>query len=139
MTIALSNRAKEAIKISLSMVIAYGIAMGMGWDKPFVAGIAIATVALLTIGITLGRGIARSSGTLVGGVVALAILALFPQERWWVLISLSLYTGFCTYMMTGKTLPYFWFLCAMTPVIIMATALPLGSESAFQTAVTRTL
>ena len=31
--IALSTRAKEAIKVGLAMVLVYAIAMQMGWDK----------------------------------------------------------------------------------------------------------
>ena len=40
-------------------------------------------------------------GTLVAGVAALTLIALFPQERWWFMVLLSVYIGFCTYLMTG--------------------------------------
>ena len=36
------TRAKEAIKLGLAMVIAYGIALGMGWLNPYWAAFAVA-------------------------------------------------------------------------------------------------
>ena len=35
----LSARTREAIKTGLAMVIVYAIAMQMGWDKPYWAGV----------------------------------------------------------------------------------------------------
>lgn len=35
----LSTKAKESIKTSLAMAIAYGIALGLNWDKPMWAGL----------------------------------------------------------------------------------------------------
>lgn len=78
----LSTRVKEAIKTGLAMVIVYGVAMQMGWDKPYWAGFTVVTINVLSAGVSLSRGIARSLGTLVGPVVALLIIGLFPQERW---------------------------------------------------------
>jgi len=42
--IALSRRAKEAIKVALAMVLVYAIAMQMGWDKAYWAGFSVVTV-----------------------------------------------------------------------------------------------
>ncbi|MBT8365867.1 MAG: FUSC family protein [Deltaproteobacteria bacterium] len=134
----LSTRAKEAIKTSLAMVIAYWIAMSMGWDKPYWAGFTVVTINVLSAGVSLTRGITRTLGTLVGAVAGLAIMGLFPQERWWLMICLSLYVGFCTYMLTGKNQSYFWFLASFTCLIIIGVNSPPESQSAFQVAVLRT-
>jgi uncharacterized membrane protein YccC len=80
----------------------------------------------------------RALGTAVGAVASLALIALFPQERWWIIFCLSLFLSFCAYMMTGKSYQYFWFLVAFTSVLIMVTAAPITSESAFTAAVMRT-
>ena len=61
----LSTRTKEAIKIGLAMVIVYAIAMQMGWDKPYWAGFTVVTISVLSGGMSLGRGVARTLGTLV--------------------------------------------------------------------------
>jgi uncharacterized membrane protein YccC len=134
----LSTRTKEAIKTSLAMVIAYWIAMSMGWDKPYWAGFTVVTIGVLSAGVSLTRGITRSLGTLVGGLAGLAIIGLFPQERWWLMICVSLYVGFCTYMLTGKNQSYFWFLASFTCLIIIGVNSPPESQSAFQIAVLRT-
>ena len=134
----LSTRTKEAIKIGLAMVIVYAIAMQMGWDKPYWAGFTVVTISVLSGGMSLSRGVARTLGTLVGAVAGLAIMGLFPQERWWLMVCLSLYLGFCTYMLTGKHQSYFWFLAAFTCLIIVGVSSPPESQSVFQVAVLRT-
>ncbi len=134
----LSTRTKEAIKTSLAMVIAYWIAMSMGWDKPYWAGFTVVTINILSAGVSLTRGITRTLGTLVGGLAGLAIMGLFPQDRWWLMICVSLYVGFCTYMLTGKNQSYFWFLASFTCLIIIGVNSPPESQSAFQVAVLRT-
>lgn len=58
MRMKLSTPAKETIKTSLAMVIVYGIAMQMGWDKPYWAGFTLVTINVLSAGVSLTRGIA---------------------------------------------------------------------------------
>lgn len=134
----LSIRTKEAIKVALAMVTVYAIAMQMGWDNPYWAGITVVTINVLSAGVSLTRGVTRTLGTLVGAAAGLAIMGLFPQERWSLMISMSLYVGFCTYMLTGKNQSYFWFLAAFTCLIIIGVSSPPESQSAFQVAVLRT-
>jgi uncharacterized membrane protein YccC len=136
--IPLSTRAKEAIKVGLALVIVYAIAMQMGWDKPYWAGFTVVTINVLSAGVSLTRGVTRTLGTLVGAVAGLAIMGLFPQERWWLMVCVSLYVGFCTYMLTGKHQSYFWFLASFTCLIIIGVSSPPESQSAFQTAALRT-
>lgn len=107
MMIALSTRTKEAIKIGLAIAIAFGIALQMGWGKPEWVGFAVAMISLATAGQSLNKGAMRMAGTLVAAVVALTLLGMFLQEQWWLLASLSLYVGFCAYMMTGRRFQYF--------------------------------
>jgi uncharacterized membrane protein YccC len=132
----LSRRAKEAIKTGLAMAIAYGIALGMDWENPHWAGFAVAVISLSTTGQSLNKGAMRMLGTLVAAVVALTLLALFPQDRWLLMIALSVYLAACTYMLTGKTRQYFWFVSAFVCVIIVVSGGP-DSENAFHTAVER--
>ena len=133
----LSRRAKEAIKTGLAMAIAFAIALGMGWDKPHWAGFAVAMISLTTAGQSLNKGAMRMFGTLVAVIAAFTILSLFWQDRWPLMLALSLYVGFCTYMLTGKRLQYFWFVSAFVCLIIVVDA-GNTSESAFQIAVERT-
>jgi uncharacterized membrane protein YccC len=133
--ISLSTRAKEAIKTALAMTIAYGISLGMGWDNPYWAGFAVAMISLSTVGQSLNKGTMRMLGTLVAAAAALTFIAWFIQERWWFIAVLSLYLGFCTYMITGKKFTYFWWCCAFVTLVICVHA--AGDGYAFNTAVLR--
>jgi hypothetical protein len=68
-----------------AMAIAYGIALQMVWEKPYWAGFAVAFVSLPMVGQSLHKGVLRMLCTLMGGAVALTLIAVFPQERWWTL------------------------------------------------------
>jgi len=132
----LSTRTKEAIKTGLAMAIAYAIALQMDWDRPYWAAFAVGMISLPAAGASLRKGILRMSGTLVAGVAALTLIALFSQQRWWFMIVLSVYVGICTYMMMGRKNQYFYQVCAFVCVIICFDGAgdPVNS---FQTAVTR--
>ena len=134
--IKLSTRTKEAIKTGLAMTVAYGIALSMDWEKPYWAGFAVAMISLATAGQSLNKGALRMAGTLVTTIVALTFIALFAQDRWPFMLSLSAYVGFCTYMMGGKKHQYFWHVCGFVCVVICMSAGP-NSTRAFETAMLR--
>ena len=132
----LSNRAKEPIKTSLGIAIAYAMSMSMGWESPMWAGFTVAFISLATVGHSFRRGILRMLGTLMGGAAALTLIALFAQQRWLLMVALTLYIGFCTYRMLGSRNPYFYFVGAFVSVVILFTG-GLESLSAFETVVAR--
>ncbi len=132
----LSVRAKEAIKTGLAMALAYGIALRMDWDNPHWAAIAVAVISLTTAGQSLNKGAMRMLGTLIGVTIALILLGLFPQARWEMLLALSLYVGFCAYMMTGPKYPYFWLVSGFVCLVICVNA-GTSAEQAFYIAVER--
>ncbi|NOQ13157.1 MAG: hypothetical protein GQ583_01575 [Methyloprofundus sp.] len=132
----LSITAKEAFKTALAMTIAYAIALAMNWDKPEWAGFAVSFVSLSTSGQSFNKAAMRMLGTLVAAAVALILIALFAQDRWLFIFFLSIYIGFCTYMMGARKYQYFWNVCGFVCIII---ALEAGPESlhAFETAIQR--
>jgi uncharacterized membrane protein YccC len=69
-------------------------------------------------------------------LVALTLIAWFAQEHWWYVAILSLYLGFCTYMITGKKRTYFWWYCAFVCLVI-ATHSAGDAPNAFNIAVLR--
>ena len=132
----LSRKAREAVKTALAMTIAYGIALSLDWDRPYWAGFAVAFVSLATIGQSMNKATLRMLGTLVAMVVALTLIALFAQQRWLFILTLSAYAGFCCYMMSGSKHAYFWQVAAFVVVIICMDA---GADpvNAFNTATLR--
>ena len=136
MMITLSTRTKEAVKAGLAMAISYGIAMKLGWENPKWAGMAVAMISLSTAGQSLNKGAMRMLGTLVALVAAFAFLGLFAQDRWQFMVFVSLYLGFCTYMVAGKKRVYFWFVSAFVCLLISVSG-GADSENAFYTGLTR--
>ena len=129
-------KAKEPFKTALAMVISYGIALAMDWDNPFWAGFAVAFISLSTAGQSFNKGAMRMFGTLVAIVVALTLIALFPQERWSFMLAVSVYIGICTYLMTGTRHQYFWNVSGFVCVLLCMSAGP-DPVNAFDTAVLR--
>jgi uncharacterized membrane protein YccC len=131
-----TTKAKEPFRVALGMVLAYAIALSMDWDNPYWAGFAVAFVSLSTIGQSFNKAAMRMFGTLAAAFFALTLIAMFPQDRWLFMLSLSLYVGFCTYMMVGPKLQYFWNVCGFVCVIICMGG---GADpvNAFATAVIR--
>ena len=133
---SISTRSKEAIKTGLAMAVSYGIALQLGWEKPSWAGMAVAMISLSTAGQSINKGAMRMLGTLVGLAATLTFLALFSQDRWLFMVAVSLFVGFCTYMLAGKKLVYFWFCSAFVSVLISIQG-GADSQNAFTTALTR--
>lgn len=104
----ISSRLKSALKLSLAMIIAYGIALWMDWDRPYWAGLAIANCSLTSFGESVNKGVLRLGGTMLAVVVALTLISVFPQERWLFIGALGAWVAFCSYMMIGTSRFYFW-------------------------------
>lgn len=119
------------------MVITYAIALSMNWDKPFWAGLAVALIAMTTVGQSVNKGALRLFGTLFACFVSFCILALFPQDRWLFMAALSAWVGFCVYMMTGAKHQYFWNISGLVTVLICVTGGP-NAVDAFDAAMLRT-
>ena len=132
----LSTKTKESIKTALAMTIAYGIALSLNWDNPYWAGFAVAFISLASVGQSLNKAALRMSGTLLAMVASLTLIALFAQDRWAFMLGLSLVTGICCYMMSGKKHQYFWQATGFITVIICMDAGP-DPVNAFQTAMLR--
>ena len=132
----LSDRVKTAIKTALATVLAYGVALSMDWGHAYWAAFAVAFCTLSTAGESLNKGLLRLSGTLLGSLAAITLIALFAQDRWLFLIGMTIFTGFCTYMMPGTSRWYFWNVAGLSvPLIALAGgANPLND---FQTVITR--
>ena len=129
-------KAREPFKTALAIVISYGIALAMDWDSPYWAAFAVAFVSLSTAGQSFNKAAMRMFGTLVGIVVSLTLIALFPQERWSFILALSFYIGICTYLMNGPKKQYFWNVSGFVCVLLCMSAGP-DPVNAFDTAILR--
>jgi uncharacterized membrane protein YccC len=135
---ALSAKAKEAIKVALAMTVAYNIGLRLEWMNPVWIATSVAFVSMPTAGQSLSKAALRMGGTLLALVAGLFYLGLFPQDRWLFFAAFTPYLAFVTYKMTGREGQYFWF-CAGFVSMMIISAGPGSSEYAFRFAVDRAL
>jgi uncharacterized membrane protein YccC len=96
---AFSDKFKFGIKVSLSLTIAYMIPMAMGWSQPQTAAITVMLIATAgVVGESVMKGAARVAGTLIGGIIGMTLIAMFPQDRMVYLMLLSVFATFFLYM-----------------------------------------
>lgn len=132
----LSDKLKFAIKVSLSLVLAYMIPLAMGWPQASTSAITIMLIASAGgVSESLTKGIIRIVGTLVGAVIGLTLIAIFPQERMVYLSVLSLVIALLIYLYfsyQGDSTVFM--LSAMVTMMIFSN----GPENAFIYGVDRT-
>ncbi len=115
-----NRRIVESLKLGLAMAIIYAIAFYMGWEKTYWATVSAVSVNLLSTGLTLHRGLIRVLGTAVGGFMGLALIGIFPQERWAYLCTASVVLFVLGYLAVGKKEPYFYLIVLITFIVVMA-------------------
>ncbi len=79
-----SNSAKNrfAIKTALSLTLAYMLPMALGWPQPQTAATTVMLIAATGMASeSLQKGVLRVMGTVLGAVLGLSLIALFPQDR----------------------------------------------------------
>jgi len=134
---ALSGKAKEAIKVGLAIVVTYWLALKFSWMSPTWAGIAVAVISQPGEGQSLYKGLLRAIGTFLAFFSSLALLALFPQDRWMLFVGVSPVLGFFAYKMKGEN-DYLWYVAGFVTVMII-TAGPQQPGHAFEFAAYRTM
>ncbi len=132
-----SLRTKEAFKTALAVVIVIAIAFYLGWEKPYWAAFAVLVTSLDTNGQSLNKAAMRMLGTVIAVIAAFTFFALFPQQRWAMLAVLSLYVGFCTYMLAGNWRRYTFFVAGFVCVVILVDGASSSPEDIFQIAMAR--
>ncbi|MDP5210260.1 FUSC family protein [Microbulbifer sp. 2205BS26-8] len=114
----LSRNAKESIKVVGALVITYGIALSLNWDKPYWAGFAVAVCSQINLGQSLSRVLMRVFGTLLALLAGWTIFAVFPQDRWLFMVSLSLWIGACIYFLQRSRYEYYWIVSAFVTLVL---------------------
>ena len=131
-------RFRHAFRVAVATIIAYWLALSFDWPNPKWAALAVAVVSLPSTGESLKKGRQRLMGTLVGAVVTLVIVSLFPQDHWTFLFCVSAWLAFCTYRMGDPRKSNFWYVSGFV-VAIVATNVGSDLRDAFEIAVIRSL
>lgn len=82
--------------VSLALLVAYWMQL----DNPYWAGTSAAIVCQPSLGTTLRKGQFRAVGTFIGAVMIVVLVAIFPQSRAGLLISLALWSAICGFFAT---------------------------------------
>lgn len=90
---------RYATKTALSLTLAYLIPMAMGWPQPSTAATTVMLIAATgLLSESLQKGVLRVMGTILGAVLGLCLVALFPQERMIYLLAASIVVSVVIYL-----------------------------------------
>ena len=93
------EKTKFAIKTALSLTLAYMLPMAMGWPQPQTAAITVMLIAATgLVSDSLQKGVLRVMGTVLGAVIGLSLIALFPQDRMLYLFAVSIAVSILLYL-----------------------------------------
>lgn len=87
-----------ALRTTLAVLLAYYLAFRMQLPTASSAGLCVAIVVQPGHGATVSKSVYRITGTVIGGVVAVAALAIFPQDRTMLLAIFVVWMGICTFV-----------------------------------------
>lgn len=115
-----TEKLKFAIKASLSMVLAYLIPLSQGWTQASTAGITVMLIVSTGgVGESLNKGVMRVIGTVIGAVIGMGLIAVFPQDRLLYLLMLSICVSIPLYLVRAyKGDPSIFMLTAMTMMMV---------------------
>lgn len=127
------------LRVTLSFFITGWLAMRMQLPQPGTAMLTTVIVMHRQSGMVLAKGFYRVLGTLVGAGAALAVVAMFPQQREPFLLVMALWIGACA---AGATLQrnfksYAFVLAGYTAAIIALPVITTHPGNVFDSAVAR--
>jgi hypothetical protein len=100
----MTAKAKFAIKVALSITLTYLFILAMGLEY---ASVAVMTIMLIAspsgVKDALAKGLLRIGGTIIGAIIGMSLISLFPQQPLYYLVSLSLVVTFLLYLRNAYT------------------------------------
>ncbi len=107
-----------ALRIAISVVIAAGLSLAFGWERPMWAMFAVVFCALGDEGESLHKGVLRLLATVLGGTLSIVFTALFNDHRWYFGGAIMIWVMFCVYMMQDRRNWYVWFHAAFLTILM---------------------
>lgn len=122
-------RVIDSVKPALSMSIVIALAFYLDLKQPYWAAFAVLMMSFSTSGQAFRRALIGIPGTLIGGLAALTIFSIFPQQPIFLFPVLILYCGVCMYFLQAcKVNGYFFFTISFVCLIVITTAIPYSNE-----------
>ncbi|MEP9398947.1 FUSC family protein [Mesorhizobium sp. KR2-14] len=131
---ALLQAARLTVAVSLALYLAFYLEL----ETPYWAGTSACIVCQPVLGSTLRKGLFRMVGTAVGAVAAVALTAVFPQERSAFLFAMLLWVAACSFLSTmlRNYAAYAAMLAGYTLIIIAGTSIA-APDRVFEIALSR--
>ncbi|WP_110686105.1 FUSC family protein [Salinicola aestuarinus] len=131
---------KFAIKTTLAMMVALYLALWFNLDRPYWALISAAFLQIRPMsGMVIEKGICQLTGTLIGALVGIAIMALFAQARVPAIATLVIWVMCCTYVASlwRNNYTYGCIMAAVTAMLIVVISSGSSPSGLFDIAVAR--
>lgn len=102
------------------MALAYLIPLSQGWNQASTAAITVMLIAAMgSVSESVLKGAMRVIGTIIGAIIGMILIAIFPQDRFFFLLSLSLIVAIPLYLVRAyKGDPSIFMLTAMTMMMV---------------------
>lgn len=131
---------KFAIKTTLAMMLALYVALWFDLERPYWALMSAAFLQVRPMsGMVIEKGICQLSGTVIGAVAGIVIMALFAQARIPALIVLTAWIMLCTYVgsLWRNNYTYGCLMAAVTAMLIVVISSGSTPAGIFDIAVAR--
>jgi uncharacterized membrane protein YccC len=114
-----------AVRTTLALLLAYFLAFWSQLDSASTAGVCVAIISQASPGMTLSKALYRIAGTVLGGAVAVVMVAAFGQDRTMLLAGFTLWLAACTFVasLLRDFRSYGAVLCGYTVGIIAITGI----------------
>ena len=102
------------------MALAYLIPLSQGWTQAYTAALTVMLIAAMgSVGESVAKGVMRVLGTIIGAIIGMTLIAIFPQDRVFFLISLSIIVAIPLYLVRAyKGDPSIFMLTAITMMMV---------------------
>ncbi|KAG0192134.1 hypothetical protein DFQ28_010015 [Apophysomyces sp. BC1034] len=128
----------HVIKTVGAALLALGVAMKLDLPQPRTAMTTVFIVMQPQSGMVLAKSFYRIVGTLVGSIVAVALIALFAQQAELFLLSVSIWVGICTFgAARNRNFRSYGFVLAGYTAALVGIPAAQHTDGAFMAAVTR--
>lgn len=121
---------QDALKLALSLVLFYWVALAANWKLPQYGALAIVLIGMGAADASLKKGLLRVGGTAIGVVIGLAMLAVFAQDRWIGMVVFSSYIVFVSYFLLASRYAYAWFVAGFVPIVVWGDTY-MNAQNAF--------
>lgn len=133
-----TQRIIDSIKPAFAVCIALGIAFYLDLERPYWAALAVVTTCYTTEGQFIQQALLLIPGTILGGVSAVILFSIFPQDPLYLFSSITVLIGVAAFLYTlFPSIGYFFFTVILVVILAAPSAIP-DTQGVFRASLART-